>query len=457
MRCIDCPLRVYKTEIRSYRLKINFLYRFISSLGELATEPVLRRLAARVGRTGEIWEQRLGHLPPWIIRSAPFDLWIHGVSVGEISVVQGIVERLRSKSPDASIAVSSFTETGLARAEKIFEETCRVIAYPLDMPRAVKRSASILKPRIYACVETELWPNLISSVREQGARTLLLNARISPKSFRAYRRIKAFIAPVLNQFDQICAISPAHAERIEQLGADSSRIEITGNAKYELLLERPDPEKAGTLRRRLGIPGSMKVIVLGSLRSREHQMIMPVLRNLCREKGAPFFIVAPRHPGKVEDVKRSLDMCGLKYQVLSQVLNQTERADPYSTDVLLVDRIGYLFDLYGISTCAFVGGSLVPKGGQNIMEPAAWGKPVIFGPYMFNFEEAASSLTESGGGLKVNDAGSLLSSLRTLLKEQEECSRKGELARKTLERVAGNAATRQAEHILEFLEMQCAV
>jgi 3-deoxy-D-manno-octulosonic-acid transferase len=434
-------------------MKVNPLYRMISRLGELVAGPILERLSSSGGRKGEIWEQRLGHLPPWIVRSAPFDLWIHGVSVGEISVVQGIVKRVREKAPDTRILVSSFTETGIARAEKILKGICRVIAYPLDLPGAVHRTVSIVRPRVYACVETELWPNLLSTVRARGAGTLLLNARISPKSFKAYRGIKALIAPVVNQFDGICAISDLHAARLRQLGADPAKLEVTGNAKFELLLERPDTEKAGMLRRRLGIPGTMKVIVFGSLRGREHQMIMPLLKTICRERRDVFCVVAPRHLGRVEDVERALETAELSYQLLGNVLEGGERIDPYSTDVLLVDRIGFLFDLYGLSTCAFVGGSLVKKGGQNIMEPAAWKKPVIFGPHTYNFEDASSRLLSEGGGLEAKDADQLLSIIRFLLDDEKECARRGELARKTLEKLAGNAATRQAERILELLEV----
>ncbi len=432
-------------------MKVNPLYRMISFMGGLAAEPLLERLVSRGGRSGEIWEQRLGHLPPWIVRSAPFDLWLHGVSVGEISVVQGIVERVRASLPDTSILVSSFTETGIARAEKILKGICRVIAYPLDFPRAVQRTVSLVKPRVYACVETELWPNLLSCIREQGAGTLLVNARISPRSFSAYRGIKALIAPVVNQFDGICAISELHARRLRMLGAEPARLEVTGNAKFELLLEKPDSGKSGMLRRRLGIAGTMKVIVFGSLRGREHQMIMPLLKTLCRERRDVFCIVAPRHIGGVEDAERFLEMGGFKYQLLSRILDDGERLDPYSTNILLVDRIGYLFDLYGLSTCAFVGGSLVRKGGQNIMEPAAWKKPVIFGPHTWNFEDATSCLLSDGGGLEVKDVEQLLSTLRLLLDNEVDCRRRGELARKTLEKLAGNAATRQAERIVELL------
>ncbi len=433
-------------------MKANPLYRMISRLGELIARPILERLASKGGRTSEIWEQRLGHLPPWIVRSAPFDLWIHGVSVGEISVVQGIVERVRDKAPGTSILVSSFTETGIARAEKIFKGICKVIAYPLDLPEAVQKTVSIVRPRVYACVETELWPNLLSCVKDQGAGTLLLNARISPRSFKAYKGIRALIAPIVNQFDGICAISQLHADRLRQLGADPQKLEITGNAKFELLLERPDPDKAGTLRRRLGIPGTMKVIVFGSLRGREHQMIIPLLKKLCRERRDVFCIVAPRHMGRVEDAERALETAELAYKSLSSVVEEGERIDPYSTDVLLVDRIGFLFNLYGLSTCAFVGGSLVRKGGQNIMEPASWKKPVIFGPHTYNFEDASSSLLSDGGGLEVKDADQLLSVIRSLLDDEIECARRGRLARKTLEKLAGNAATRQAERILELLQ-----
>jgi len=432
-------------------LKTNIVYRAFSSFGEFIASPVLKRLSSIGGRAGEIWEQRLGHLPPWIIRAAPFDLWIHGVSVGEISVVQAVVERVKRKAPDTSIVVSSFTESGVERAESVLGETCKIIAYPLDLPKVVERTVSVLKPKVYACVETELWPNLISCIKAHGSSSLLLNARISPKSFRIYKRIKAFISPVLRQFDQICAISPVHAKRLEDLGADKDRLEVTGNAKYELLLERPDPEKAGMLRRRLGIPGTMKVMVFGSLRGREHQMIMPVLKALCHNRRDILCIVAPRHLGRIEDVERSLGTSGLKSQLLSKILEHGERPDPYSTDVLLVDRIGYLFDLYGLAFCTFVGGSLVPLGGQNIMEPAAWEKPVIFGPYMYNFEEAASLLIKQGGGMEVKNPDALLSGIKTFLNDHEECVRKGALARKTLEQLAGTAATIQAERILEFL------
>ncbi len=425
------------------------LYEKITGSAYFLAKPFLEIWSRLEGPEG-MWPGRLGHLPPELVALGPQDVWLQAVSVGEVSVAESIVKALDRLLPGKNlrILVSASTPAGFARAISSLGDRCSVMPYPLDFPQVVRGMVRQLRPRVYASLETELWPNLLKAVQRSGGRTILLNGRISVKSFPRYMKFKSLVTPVLRGFTKICAISEVHARRLEALGAPVERISITGNAKFEGLLSRPEPARAACLRERLGIADSDPVVVAGSLRSGEESEIVRAYTTLSRHWPGLVLFVVPRHLRAVSRVRRALRASHVPFDLWSVL----EVGHPRSAQVVVVDVIGPLFDLYGLATAAFVGGSLVPRGGQNVMEPAAWGRPVLYGPHVENFEEARIFLERHGGGRKVADAEELAELLGCLLKDRERRARMGAGARLALRELAHGAATRQAETLIDVLE-----
>lgn len=425
---------------------MTWAYERLTSILFHATRP-LWLWYSRIEEDDAMWPGRLGKTAGKIIASGPHDLWIHAVSVGEVAVAEAILNTVNAEAPSVRVIVSSTTPAGYARAVSSFGKRSPVIPYPLDFPQVVHKMARAVRPSVYACVETELWPNLIRAVRGVGARTVLLNARISERSFPKYRRIRPLIRPVLSGFSRICAISEKNARRLVELGAPEDRIIVTGNAKYEALLHRPSGKRREALMERMGIGEDETVFVAGSLRGGEEQPVVKALSDLRGRWPDLVSFLVPRHPKRVPAFMAALSGSGIGYQLWSEIDIGAERKEK----VVLVDVIGPLFDLYGLATVAFVGGSLVPKGGQNLMEPSAWGCPVVFGPFTGNFEEASAALEKTGGGMVVEDAGGMCHTLDRLFSDRERRLAMGAAARRTLEEIGSRSASGQAGVLLDVL------
>ena len=425
------------------------LYGKVTGAAYAVTRPFLE-LWSRVEGNNGMWSGRLGHLPDYVAATGPQDLWLQAVSVGEVAVAEALVQAIDRRAPGLKILISATTPAGFARAMSSLGTRCSVIPYPLDFPQIVRRMATEVRPRVYACLETELWPNLISAVRQFGGKTVLLNGRISARSFPRYLRLHSITRPLLAGFSKICAISDVHANRLAALGAPMDRILVTGNAKFEGLLSRPDPARMMGLRNRLGIEEPTKILVAGSLRGGEEKEILyahDLLRSRWRDM---IFFLVPRHLKRVSSIIGMLDKKGIPYQLWSEL-----EVNQYRTEgVIVVDVIGPLFDLYGLATVAFVGGSLVPKGGQNLMEPAAWGCPVIYGPHTDNFEEARITLESRGGGQEVANGKDLAESVDRLFEEPLKREELGRLARRALEDLSSGVAAKQTDILLQVLESQ---
>ncbi|MBW1671198.1 MAG: hypothetical protein JRJ40_07305, partial [Deltaproteobacteria bacterium] len=334
------------------------LYEKITGAAYAVSRPFLELWSRLEGNNG-MWSGRLGHLPDYVAATGPQDLWLQAVSVGEVAVAEALVQAIDRRAPGLKILISVTTPAGFARAMSSLGTRCSVIPYPLDFPQIVRKMATEVRPRVYACLETELWPNLISAVRQFGGKTVLLNGRISAKSFPRYLRLLSITRPLLVGFSKICAISDIHANRLAALGAPMDRIQVTGNAKFEGLLSRPDPDRVIGLRNRLRIEDSIKVLVAGSLRGGEEKEVINAYDLLQSRWSDMIFFLVPRHLKKVSSIIGILNKKNIPYQLWSELeVNQRRTAK-----VVVVDVIGPLFDLYGLATAAFVGGSLVPKGG----------------------------------------------------------------------------------------------
>ncbi len=402
-------------------------------------------------------QQRFGVYSPHILQKAPYDIWMHAASVGEVSAASAILHAVKGMAPKTRLLLSVFTLTGYRYAMKELHDISNVILAPFDLPHAADSAFNAIHPRIYATVETELWPNLLLSAKRHHVKTVLLNARISHRSFGRYQRLKAIFKPLLQQFYGICAISNTYKDRLIQLGATSDRIYITGNAKFEGLLHKIDAHTAQEMKKHLHILEDANVFVAGSIRGDEEQEIVKAMTLLKQTFPGLWVFCVPRHLHRIPSLKTACEQAGISCITISDLENTNESklhsiSEEYRiTPLILVDRMGLLFSLYSVATVAFVGGSLVPKGGQNPMEPAAWACPVLFGPHMENFEEAREALLQTNGALEIRDADELAEKAIKLISNTQYRNETGRNALMGLQNIAQGAATRQAEYILKCL------
>jgi len=425
-------------------------YSLLTAMTALLGDPALA-LMERFSKRPSLWSSRRGKLLTDISQKAPFDVWVHGASVGEMAAIKAITEKILRIRPETRILVSAFTESGFSQGKRLFKQNIPVTLFPFDYPQAAVRAASLVSPRVFCSVETEIWPNLLWTLKKRSTKLALLNARISADSFPSYKKFCFFFREVLGLFDVICAISRLDKKRLCAMGADSQLVEVCGNAKYEYLIERPDEKKARDVAKMLSISSSMPVVVAGSLRGHEYRQIYRCAKQLKAIGIETFFILVPRHLERVKEIRDFLSEKGERSQTLTERLEHRGRSFDLDCKFLVVDEMGWLFDLYGLCDAAFVGGSLIPKGGQNIMEPAAWARPVLFGPHMENFQDATEALLTEGGGFEVEDHTELTERLKTLLKEKEYGKKAGACSRKALLKLGAGAATKQAEMLLQIL------
>lgn len=398
---------------------IFFLYNLILLLSLLLLSPIIlfKLIFDKRYRTGLL--ERLGFIPDSI--SDPFKgqrpIWFHAASVGEVIASQKLLEGIRERFPDRKLLVSTFTPTGnKAAKEKLKAEG--VIFLPLDLPWIVRKVLKKINPSVIILMETELWPNLIKSAGDMGIPVALVNGRISDKSYGKYW----FISPLLKRvFDNINAFlmqSDSDAERIITLGAEPSRVSVTGNIKFDVTVSDAD------------IPfmdnWEGPVFIAGSTHKGEDAPVIDIYKELHDKYPDLKLILAPRHPERTGEVEEILAEKGLRYVKRSQVKEMIEGP------VLLLDTLGELASFYKYGNIVFMGGSIVPVGGHNLLEPALYGRPVLFGPHTENFRDAARILTESDGGVEVKDAGELMIWTDRLLSDKRLCNSMGDKARQAV-------------------------
>ena len=380
------------------------LYLLYSALGTglyciLALLSPLARLVG--GRWGYGLEQRLGRYPGRVAlrRSGHSILWMHASSVGETQAAVILIDALLRSCAPLRIFLTSTTEQGHRMAQNRLAEKAVCLLAPLDAPPAVRRAIRSLRPDLYIGLETELWPVLLTRLRAAGVPQLLLNGRISERSYGRYLRIRSFMRSFLENFEAVAVISEADGVRFAGLGVPESRIQVCGNLKYDMPAEQMEQTRAAQ-RKRLGVV-EQKVFVCGSTHEGEEAMLAPVYRKLA----ATFpvvWVVAPRHLERLPAVEALFRRLQLPFERYSELAGKERTAA-----VVLVDVMGDLADLYCGGDHIFCGGSLVDRGGHNVMEAARWGRPVCFGPFMKDFNDAANLLRSTGGGFQVADADAL--------------------------------------------------
>lgn len=389
--------------------------------------------------------QRLARYAPHSL--SPTDqrpvLWLHAASVGEVQAAKVLIDVLLTAMPDYRLVVTTMTVKGREAAQRQLPgEVCCLLA-PLDGPAAVRRACKLLNPSLYLCLETELWPVTLLELKRLGVKAVLLNGRLSERSCRLYLKTGRLIRSSLGTFERLAVITGTDRDRFLRLGVAAERIEVSGNLKYDQWPENPAAIRQQR-RQELQVNGQT-VFVCGSTRSGEEQILLPVYRALAA-KGPTLWVLAPRHLQRLAEVQALLDREEVAYTLYSALADGRQRC----AQVVLIDCMGELAEVYAAGDLLFCGGSLVPKGGHNIMEAARWGRPVYFGPSMRDFQDAAALLVKSGGGFQVNDGAALRELVLVHLADRSARERAGEAARDAAATQRG-AAARQVNIVREVL------
>lgn len=362
--------------------------------------------------------QRAGRLPEQLERRPDGEkprLWIHAVSVGEVTSIRGLVSELESRG--FSLVITTTTATGQRVARNLYGSRAEVCFFPLDWKFSCRRYLRAIAPDLVILTETELWPSFIYSVREARIPLLLVNGRLSDGSFRHYGYVKRLTTWMLRSFCEMGMQSRQDRDRAIQLGAPPEKVHHTGNLKFDYSLSE-NPGATGNAERIAGLfraEDDSLVWVCGSTHEGEEALLAAVFLSLRSEFHDLHLVVAPRHPHRAESVARQLDDMGLTVCLRSQ-LQETNGAAP--PDVIVLDSVGELAHLYAIADIVFVGGSLVPTGGHNIIEAAHFQKPILFGPHMENFREISKVFLAAYGALQIRNEEELRSRMRELLRDR---------------------------------------
>jgi len=357
-------------------------------------------------------------------RLPPGGVWVHAVSVGEVNAAAAFVTTLRERYPNIPLLVTTLTPTGAVRARALFKDLAQVRYIPFDLPGCVRRFLKRVQPRLAVIFETELWPNLYYQCGRRKIPLVLASARISSRSVSRYRKLGSLFRDALARPVVVAAQAQADASRFVSLGADPERTHVTGNIKFDFNV----PQDIGIRGRQLRelYAASRPMWVAGSTHGGEEEIVLDAQQIVRGAHPRALLVLVPRHPPRFDEVAHGLQRAGIRFVRRSQ---QGSAAAAASADVLLVDTLGELLDFYAAADVAFVGGSLVPIGGHNLLEPAALGLPILTGPYNGNSVDVAKLLIERGAAEVVGDADELGARVAVLLSDPDERGRIGAVGR----------------------------
>lgn len=402
------------------------LYNIILSAAAVIIAPYYLLKIIFTGKYRKSILQKLGGRQSKILgglKKAP-RVWVHAVSVGEVTAAAPIVASLKKKRPEVEIIFSTSTETGQEMAKKFVKEASAFIYFPLDIPLVVRKIIKMAAPDVFVLVETELWPNFLNICKKRGVAMLMVNGRISPRSYRRYRLTRFLWKNVLNHLDDAGMISPVDARRIIDIGMDSTKIKILGNAKYDGLASMVSPALQQEISRRCNVLANEKFFVAGSTHPGEDEIIIKVYGKLLERYPDFKMILVPRHIERTHDVMGLLKQAGFHDVIKLSDIDHGRKRD--QERIIVVDVIGELFKIYSLATVVYCGGSLVPRGGQNILEAAAWGKVIFYGPFMEDFSQEKTLLEEAGCGITISNEEELLKGIIQVLANPEETKKRGE-------------------------------
>lgn len=371
--------------------------------------------------------ERLGKLPCGGLDKAKTPcIWVHAVSVGEVMAAKGLVERLRLRYPKYRILLSTVTKTGREVARSQLPHV-NLFYFPLDFPWVVNKVVATIKPRFLVVLETELWPNLFRACHAQHIPVIVVNGRLSAASTRRYTLVAPLMAQFLRPVHHFSMQSEADAQRLLRLGVAPHRVMVSGNLKYDQALSLPDQPLPEELQQRLTVDDA-PIWLAASTHPGEENTILASYLHLRQRQGNLRLILAPRHP------ERTGQVAGLiRDHHLEPVLFSQLRGPWQPDEVLLLDKVGWLFRLYSIARVVFVGGSLTPHGGQNMLEPAAWGIPPIFGPHTFHFREVVQQLREADAAVEIKEGKELATAILGLLQDENRRTAMGARAQFVVE------------------------
>jgi len=375
----------------------------------------------------------MGHVPSSIPAHC---VWVHAVSVGEVIAAETFIKALKKRYPDINVVVSTITDTGQKVAGERLRGIADTVYMPFDLDFIMRNAIKALKPRLFVVMETELWPNAIWGMQSANVPVVMLNGRISDSSYKGYSKLKIFMKNVLRHVNIFCMQDEEYARRITDLGAPADRVKVTGSLKFDISLSGHRPEWGGFIKG--------PVIVAGSTHRGEEDLIVVAYDKLRADFGDLNLVIAPRHPERFDEVEKLLKDRSIKY-VRRSKLNESE----ISGTVVLLDTIGELSGVYAIADIAVMGGSFIEHGGQNPLEPAYWGKPVVCGPHMENFPfidefYAHDAAVQTSGG-------SLYETLRGLISSREKRESMGRAAGELLKKNRG-ALDRALDVVEEYLK-----
>jgi len=385
-----------------------FVYQIVVGLLFYLSFPILFLYVLVTGKHRKGLGERLG-----IMKSFPSKardevrIWVHAASVGEVRAAGAIIIALRERLPKARFFLSTMTIQGKRVAAKKLPPEVICFLAPLDVPLVVDRVLAVVNPDLYVCIETEIWPLLIHKIAARGAKAVLVNGRMSEKSFSNYQKIRRLITSVLGQFQHIAVITESDYDRYLAMGAAEEALSVEGNVKYDLRV----PEDADTVRQHyrslLQLTEETEVLIAGSTHTGEEELLLPLYRRFAAEKDF-LWILAPRHLQRVWQIEAMFGREQIAVDKFSNLLEGATRQH----GVVIIDTLGDLAGLYAVADFVFCGGSLVDRGGHNVMEAAIWGKPVFFGPSMGDFRDAAELLESAGSGFGVTGADELEEKIR---------------------------------------------
>ena len=379
-------------------------------------------------------------------------LWVHAVSVGETMAVRPLLKELKKRFPATRIILSNITETGRSVALKI-EEADHCIYFPFDYGFAVSRSLDAVRPSLVIIVETEIWPNFLRHSDKRHIPVILANGRISDRSYGRYLLFRWFFRRILGYFSAFCMQTGDDARRIVAMGAPESKVHVAGNLKFDNLPSPMDGRDRAASRRNYHIPEGCTVIVAASTHAGEEDVFLEACRGLLMSGQPIILVMVPRHPERAEAVSALLSQSGITAIRRTELHGSTRELLPGMA--LLVDTVGELMNILAISDLAFMGGSLQPVGGHNLLEPASLGVPVIFGPHMENFREIVDMVLSHEAGMQVADVAGLAAALQRLLGDSALREEMGENGLRLL-RENGGATFRHMEVITQFMNRKTA-
>ncbi|MEJ7624976.1 MAG: 3-deoxy-D-manno-octulosonic acid transferase [Pyrinomonadaceae bacterium] len=426
-----------------------FLYDIIYSVAFLILSPRFLFDAVFNGKYAAGFKQRLGFVPR-LGAGARKVIWIHCVSVGEVNAARPLLTQIKTDFPDARLVISTTTRTGRKMAETIFAGVAHSIIYfPFDWRSTVRRSLSRIKPNVVLLMETEIWPNFIRETNKQKARIGIVNGRLSARSYKRLGHAKRFIRRVLGYLDLALMQEKADATRIMSLGLRASKVRVTGNLKFDHDIDSAETALTEEFRERFGITSDAPLIVAASTHSPEEQWLVEAFKELFKtSEKLPRLLIAPRHPERFAEVAEIVKRTGFSWVRRSEKPSTRDK----SAEIILLDSIGELRAAYPLAEVAFVGGSLIPHGGQSIYEPAAAGRPIVTGPHTENFESAVAEFLDREALIQIRPANDkeivpkLVEALSRILADSYERNLLGSNALKVMDNNRGAVV-----QTLEFL------